>query len=165
MFVDLRKGFQVHTLDTNGVPKYEMGRVVNHSDPYYMKPQPGSTYPPIQTRVVDLTIELESGTQTYTVPEQQNVAKNHGITISTTAEFIANELNAIRSESEAVIDSVPLNKDKIESCNKILEDINPAFKQSREQDRRIADIETKVDKIADSFDEFKSFIINNFKNK
>ena len=28
MFSDLKKGFQVHTLDTNTVPKYELGKVV-----------------------------------------------------------------------------------------------------------------------------------------
>lgn len=26
MFSDLKKGFQVHTLDTNTVPKYELGK-------------------------------------------------------------------------------------------------------------------------------------------
>lgn len=33
MFSDLKKGFQVHTLDTNTVPKYELGKVVAVSEP------------------------------------------------------------------------------------------------------------------------------------
>lgn len=41
MFSDLKKGFQVHTLDTNTVPKYELGKVVAVSEPRYLPPQPG----------------------------------------------------------------------------------------------------------------------------
>lgn len=53
MFSDLKKGFQVHTLDTNTVPKYELGKVVAVSEPRYLPPQPGQ-YQAMQTRVVDL---------------------------------------------------------------------------------------------------------------
>lgn len=38
MFSDLKKGFQVHTLDTNTVPKYELGKVVAVSEPRYLPP-------------------------------------------------------------------------------------------------------------------------------
>ena len=55
MFSDLKKGFQVHTLDTNTVPKYELGKVVAVSEPRYLPPQPGQ-YQAMQTRVVDLTV-------------------------------------------------------------------------------------------------------------
>lgn len=82
MFSDLKKGFQVHTLDTNTVPKYELGKVVAVSEPRYLPPQPGQ-YQAMQTRVVDLTVELTGETKTYTVPESQNVAKAMGITLST----------------------------------------------------------------------------------
>jgi hypothetical protein len=50
----------------------------------------------MQTRVVDLTVELTGETKTYTVPESQNVAKAMGITLSTSIDPIMNELNAIK---------------------------------------------------------------------
>lgn len=62
MFSDLKKGFQVHTLDTNTVPKYELGKVVAVSEPRYLPPQPGQ-YQAMQTRVVDLTVELTGETR------------------------------------------------------------------------------------------------------
>lgn len=103
MFSDLKKGFQVYTLDTNTVPKYELGKVVAVSEPRYLPPQPGQ-YQAMQTRVVDLTVELTGETKTYTVPESQNVAKAMGITLSTSIDPIMNELNAInRMFSEAVL--------------------------------------------------------------
>ena len=115
MLSDLKKGFQVHTLDTNEVPKYAIGKVVAVSEPRYMPPSPGN-YAPMQGRVVDLTVEVDGETKTYTVPESQNVAKAMGITLSTGIEAVMNELNAIKRNSQEILDSVGFNKKKIEVC-------------------------------------------------
>ena len=156
------KWFQVHTLDTNTVPKYELGKVVAVSEPRYLPPQPGQ-YQAMQTRVVDLTVELTGETKTYTVPESQNVAKAMGITLSTSIDPIMNELNAIKNTSQDIINSVDAHRAKIEACESILEDINPAFKQTREQDRKIAGIENKVNDLTDSFEDLKKLIVERLK--
>ena len=161
MFSDLKKGFQVHALDTNEVPKYSVGKVVAVSEPRYM-PQQAGTYG-LQQRVVDLTVELDSETKTYTVPEMQNVAKAMGITLATGLDPIMNELEAIKQNSQDIIDSVDFNKNKIEACTSIMEAINPAFRQTKEQDRRIAGIESKVGELSDSFIELKRLIIERLK--
>lgn len=124
--------------------------------------QPGQ-YQAMQTRVVDLTVELTGETKTYTVPESQNVAKAMGITLSTSIDPIMNELNAIKSTSQEIIDSVDAHRAKIEACESILEDINPAFKQTREQDRKIAGIENKVNDLTDSFEDLKKLIVERLK--
>ena len=162
MFSDLKKGFQVHTLDTNEVPKYAIGKVVAVSEPRYMQPTPGN-YQSMQTRVVDLTVEIDGETKTYTVPESQNVAKAVGITLSTNIESIMNELNAVKRNSEEILESVDLNRRKIEACDKILEDVNPAFKQTREQDKKIAGIESQVKELTNSFDDLKRLIVERLK--
>lgn len=162
MFSDLKKGFQVHTLDTNTVPKYEIGKIVAVSEPRYLPPQPG-TYQTMQSRVVDLTVELSGGTKTYTVPESQAVAKAMGITLSIGIDPIMNELNAIKNTSQEIIDSVDLNRQKIAACDSILEEINPTFKQTREQDRKIAGIENKVNTLTDSFEDLKKLIVERLK--
>lgn len=120
-------------------------------------------YQAMQTRVVDLTVELTGETKTYTVPESQNVAKAMGITLSTSIDPIMNELNAIKSTSQEIIDSVDAHRAKIEACESILEDINPAFKQTREQDRKIAGIENKVNDLTDSFEDLKKLIVERLK--
>lgn len=161
MFSDLKKGFQVHTLDTNRIPKYELGKVVAVSDPRFIN-QPGTTYQ-MQNRVIDLTIEAGGETKTYTVPENQTVAKALGITLSTSLDPIMNELNAIKQTSQEIIDSVDLNKDRIEAVDHILENVNPAFKQTREQDKKIRGIEDKVNTLTSSFDELKRLIVERLK--
>lgn len=41
----------------------------------------------------------------------------------------------------------------------ILEEINPAFKQTKDQDRKIKNLEDKVDRMGSSFDELKELLI------
>lgn len=41
----------------------------------------------------------------------------------------------------------------------ILEEINPAFKQTKDQDRKIKNLEEKVDRMGSSFDELKELLI------
>lgn len=158
MFIDLKKGFQVHCLDTNKIPKYSLGKVIAVSDPRFMDQNKG-IYNPMQNRVVDLTVEVDGETKTYTVPEGQNVAKALGITLSTSIEPVMNELAAIKQNSEEIIGSIDFNKERIEACNVIMEEINPAFKQTREQDRRMDKLEGKVDRMEKSFDELKDLLI------
>ena len=169
MFTDLKKGFQVHTLDTTSLPKYEIGRVVAVSDPRYLPPQPG-TYQSMQQRVVDLTVEIAGETKTFTVPETQSVAKSANMTLSIGLEAIMNELKAIKQDSQEVIDNAPFCEEKIQRCNEIEEEINPSFKQTREHDRKIAGIEKQVSELAGSvsglqgsFDDLKKLIVERFK--
>ena len=74
-----------------------------------------------------------------------------------------NELNAIKRNSQEILDSVGFNKKKIEVCDQIMEDINPAFKQTREQDKKIAGIESQVRELTGSFDELKRLIVERLK--
>lgn len=160
MFSDLKKGFQVHALDTNGVPKYFIGKVVAVSEPRFNQQQPMTmTYNQPQNRVVDLTVEFEGETKTYTVPETQNVAKALGITLSTSIDAIMNELGAIKQTSQDITNSVDEHRAKISACESIMEDVNPAFRQTREQDRKIEGIERRVGEMSKSFEELKDLII------
>lgn len=136
MFKDLKKGYQVYTLDTSGVPKFFMGTVVNVSEPRFAQSQLGQ-YQQLQDRVMDLTIEVDGKSMTYVVPENQNVAMANGITLACSVDPIMNHLNAMKRTSTDIVNSVDKNKEIIEACDSILEDINPTFKQSKDQDRKI----------------------------
>lgn len=162
MFSDLKKGFEVYTLDVTDVPKFAVGKVVAVSDARFMQPIPGD-YSSLQQRVLDVTIELEGQNKTYTVPEGQNVAKAAGITLSCSLEPVMNELSAVKRNAEEVIRSVDLNRKRIAACDKIMEDVNPMFKQTRDQDRKIKGIEEKVEGLANSFTELKNLIVERLK--
>lgn len=162
MFKDLKKGYQVHTLDVTDLPKYFLGTVINASEPRFQQPTPGQ-YQQLQDRVLDLTVEIGGQSFTYVVPENQSVAMANGITLACGVEPIMNQLNAMKKNSEDAINSIDKHRDTLVCCETILEDINPAFKQTKEQDRKIKSLEGKVDKIGESFDELKKLIVERFK--
>lgn len=96
---------------------------------------------------------------TYVVPENQNVAMANGITLACSVDPIMNHLNAMKRTSTDIVNSVDKNKEIIEACDSILEDINPTFKQTKDQDRKIKNLEEKVDRMGSSFDELKELLI------
>lgn len=115
MFKDLKKGYQVYTLDTSGVPKFFMGTVVNVSEPRFAQSQLGQ-YQQLQDRVMDLTIEVDGKSMTYVVPENQNVAMANGITLACSVDPIMNHLNAMKRTSTDIVNSVDKNKEIIEAA-------------------------------------------------
>lgn len=162
MFGDLQNGYQVHMLSYSEkeLPRYSTGKVVAKSEPRFLPPtDPACQY----GRVMDITVESASGNNTYTVPENQNVAKAMGITLSMSIEPIMNELESLKKASQNILNSEKFHKDRLAVCDKILEDINPAFKQAKEQDRKIAGIEGKVNDLSTSFEDLKKLIIERLK--
>lgn len=158
MFRDLKKGFQIYTLDTSDIPVFRMGNVVNVSEPRFQQPQVGQ-YQQLQDRVIDLTVEINGSSMTYVVPENRDVAMSNNITLACSVDPIMNQLNATRRTSSDILDSIDRHKRTVEACDSILEEINPAFKQTRDQDRKIRNLEEKVDKMGSSFDELKELLI------
>ena len=141
MFRDLKKGFQVYMLDTSDVPVFRMGNVVNVSEPRFQQPQMGQMgqYQQLQDRVIDLTVEINGSSMTYVVPESRDVAMSN--------------------TSSDILDSIDKHRRTLEACDSILEEINPAFKQTKDQDRKIKNLEEKVDRMGSSFDELKELLI------
>lgn len=161
MFRDLKKGFQVYTLDTSDVPVFRMGNVVNVSEPRFQQPQMGQMgqYQQLQDRVIDLTVEINGSSMTYVVPEGRDVAMSNNITLACSVDPIMNQLNAAKRTSSDILDSIDKHRRTLEACDSILEEINPAFKQTKDQDRKIKNLEEKVDRMGSSFDELKELLI------
>lgn len=107
MFRDLKKGFQVYTLDTSDIPVFRMGNVVNVSEPRFQQPQMGQMgqYQQLQDRVIDLTVEINGSSMTYVVPESRDVAMSNNITLACSVDPIMNQLNAAKRTSSDILDS------------------------------------------------------------
>lgn len=70
-----------------------------------------------------------------------------------------NNGNAAKRTSSDILDSIDKHRRTLEACDSILEEINPAFKQTKDQDRKIKNLEEKVDRMGSSFDELKELLI------
>lgn len=146
MFKDLKQGFQVSLLDKSSkVPHFHIGTIVGVSEPRIDQMKQPTFGQPMSyaDRVIDLTVEFDGKTQTYTVPEQSNVASVAALTLACTAEPIANEVRAMLKHSQSIIESVPHHEEVAKECANILEELQPAPADSKRLDK----LEGKMDKM------------------
>lgn len=145
MLSGLRAGTPVYVLYKNE-PRFSTAKVVSTSQQY---PQYNFQQPlnPGNGPVVDLTIEADGKTEVYTrIPLNSAVAEfpDKGVVISETREGLINEINAIRSASEAALGQVEAHKRVLASCDKLLVDLNPQLKKEQEQANEIAALKQQL---------------------
>lgn len=154
LFKDLKQGYPVYILDkSNGVKAIE-GKAVSVSQPRFQALQGGMMSPSMQTApmVVDVTIEADGATHTYTIPETSMVTYANNLVLATEREGILKEVEAMKHQSEDVVKSVDKHKTIITDCELIMEEWNPAFAEKKRQEERIGGLETKIDSIGGVLD-------------
>ena len=160
LFKDMKPGYPVYMLQKGDGLKAMQGKTIKVSDPYF-PPAPIGQMPAMNTtqRVVDVTLEAEGVTNTYSIPETLSVTYANNIVLSTDREGILREVESIKSRNDEELRLVDKRKEENEACVKILEEWNPAFAEKREQDKRISGIENEVkgmkQMLADFINEFK----------
>lgn len=88
-----------------------------------------------------------------------NPGRSDTLRIHRLVSVLMNQLNAAKRTSSDILDSIDKHRRTLEACDSILEEINPAFKQTKDQDRKIKNLEEKVDRMGSSFDELKELLI------
>lgn len=157
LFKDIKTGYPVYFLDKNDTTFYQ-GKVVSVAVPRYDTPQPFSQGQQ-NGLVVDVTIEANGTTKTYTIPETATVTYAANLILSTDKEGLLREVEAMKSASEQALSQVDKHKNTIDKCNALLEELNPAFAEKRAQDKRIEGIENEVKSLGAVLRDF----INEFK--
>lgn len=160
MLKDLQRGCQVGILDKGGVvPSYHTGSVVGVSAPRYEQ-RPAGQYgltPPAE-RVIDITVESEGRTSTYTVPELSNVAASGSLTLSADTGLIANEVRGLLKRSRDIIESVPSHEEAIKACEGILSALDPAYAGGKAQEARIERLEHSLGDMGDALREIRDML-------
>lgn len=160
LFKDLKPGYPVYLLRKGDEIKALQGKTIKVSDPYFPPVQIGQM-PSMSTaqRVVDVTLEADGVTNTYSIPETLSLTYANNLVLSTDRDGILRDVEAMKGQSEEVVRSVERHRTIIEGCEKILEEWNPAFAEKKEQDKRISGIENEVKGMKKMLSDF----INEFK--
>ena len=155
MFKDLKSGFPVYLLDRNSL-HYEQGKVMAVSAPH-ADITPGN----YGKMLVEITIQTDGKQNTYSVSDSEQTAYAGALLISTSKEYIANEVRAIYTQAEEVLAKVSETQQRLALCQSLLEELDTAYKdkQQTEQrfqkiDQRFGGIEQKMDKILSAVNQF-----------
>lgn len=161
-FSEIRQNYPVYILNRNNMTTIH-GKVINAGKPYFPNmnpmnmPIPGQVQQSTQ-RMVDITMEIEGKTQTFTIPETSAVTcaqiNGNEMILSTEKQGIIREVEVLKSQSESVLASMEKHKAIIQNCDRILTEWNPQFAEKKELEERIKKAEDKVDKLCEKLDKF-----------
>lgn len=134
MFQNLRQNSTIYILHKGTNIHLENGCVTNVTQPRakYGLPQNFST-----EMVVDITANINGNIVNYTMlPAQLDIADTclgaDNIVISDNKDAIISEIYSLKQKSENIINSIENHKNIIESCDKILQEINPEYQYQSE---------------------------------
>ena len=147
LFKELKQNYPVYILDKQSIT-FTQGKVVNISLPRLnignngmpmMPPSPASN-----AMMVDVTVEVNGRTATYSIPENLAVTYAGNTVLSTDKEGISREIEAMRATAEQVLHSVDRQKEIVEKSKTLLAELNPAYREKKETDERFNRIEGDV---------------------
>ncbi len=149
MFQSLRQGAPLFILYKNDEPRLEVGEVVSVGIPtpqFNANYQQSNQYMPaknvidIKVKINDQTIDLQK------LPADNVIADfgNNGMVVATNKDSILSEIEAVRTNSQRIIDSVDKHKKNIDICTKLIEELNPALKQELERNKEIDTLKSEV---------------------
>lgn len=151
-FRDIRQNSTLCLLDKSALT-FEEVEAEGVGVPHFATPQPGQTAPTGQ--VVDITIK---GRQ-YVVPCDNAVAYSDKVVFATDRAALLPEVRRLKSEAEALLAGVDKARETVGKCTALLCELDTAFKEKQETDRRFGAMEGKINALSEMLkgfiDEFK----------
>lgn len=99
LFKDIKTGYPIYFLDKEGA-RYYQGKAVSVAVPRYDNNQAKAFGAQPTGLVVDITIEADGATKTYTIPETATITYAGHLVLSTDKEGILREVEALKAASE-----------------------------------------------------------------
>lgn len=138
MFKELKSGYPIYLFDRASL-KYEQAKVMN------VQPNYQTNFGKME---VNITIQTKDGSQnTYSVADTEQLAYANTLLITTNKDCVINEVNALKSTSEEVLNKVDEHKRIVEECGKLLSEIDTSFRDQQRTNERLDNLENKLDKI------------------
>ena len=144
LFKDIKQNYPVYIFNKQELTVTQ-GKVISVSFPRYDNAS-ATQLKPMATpnMVVDVVIEANGSTATYTIPEGLAITYANNLVLSTEKEGLVNEITALRSTAEQILASVNKQKEIVEKSTSLLEDLDPVSKERRENDQRMTNLEKSV---------------------
>ena len=146
MFQGQRTNSLFYVLDKGENPNLKIGQVVSVSNPQTKYPtfNNGFTPQPMET-VVDVKVKLgDEEVDFKQLPANGQIANDKNLVVSDNKDAMSAEVDAMLRQSKAILESVDYNKRVVESCEGMLQQLNPQIAKEKEQAEKISKLEGKV---------------------
>lgn len=161
LFKDIKQNYSVYIFDKQKVECVQ-GKVLSVSLPRMQMPSSMTSMNQMGTTpmVVDITVETNGRTATYTIPENLSVTYAGNLVLSTEREGVVREIEAMKNTAEQVLNSVERQKEIKEKATELLVELNPVYKEKKDTEERFNKIENSVSEMKNMLSSF----IREFKN-
>lgn len=160
MFQGLRTNSLFYVLDKGENPNLRIGQVVSVSNPQTKYPtfNNGFTPQPMET-VVDVKVNLgDEEVDFKQLPANGQIANDKNLVVSDNKDAMSAEVDAMLRQSKAILESVDYNKRVVESCEGMLQQLNPQIAKDKEQTEKINKLEGKVSGIEGKIDKMMGWL-------
>ena len=160
MFQGLRTNSLFYVLDKGENPNLRIGQVVSVSNPQTKYPtfNNGFTPQPMET-VVDVKVKLgDEEVDFKQLPANGQIANDKNLVVSENKDAMSAEVDAMLRQSKAILESVDYNKRVVESCEGMLQQLNPQIAKEKEQTEKINKLEGKVSGIEGKIDKMMGWL-------
>lgn len=160
MFQGLRTNSLFYVLDKGENPNLQIGQVVSVSNPQTRYPSfnNGFTPQPMET-VVDVKVKLgDEEVDFKQLPANGQIANDKNLVVSDNKDAMSAEVDAMLRQSKAILESVDYNKRVVESCEGMLQQLNPQIAKEKEQTEKISKLEGKVSGIEGKIDKMMGWL-------
>ena len=160
MFQGLRTNSLFYVLDKGENPNLRVGQVVSVSNPQTKYPtfNNGFTPQPMET-VVDVKVKLgDEEVDFKQLPANGQIANDKNLVVSDNKDATSAEVDAMLRQSKAILESVDYNKRVVESCEGMLQQLNPQIAKEKEQTEKINKLEGKVSGIEGKIDKMMGWL-------
>lgn len=160
MFQGLRTNSLFYVLDKGENPNLRIGQVVSVSNPQTKYPafNNGFTPQPMET-VVDVRVKLDDEEVDFRqLPANGQIANDKNLVVSDNKDAMSAEVDAMLRQSKAILESVDYNKRVVESCEGMLQQLNPQIAKEKEQTEKINKLEGKVSGIEGKIDKMMGWL-------
>lgn len=164
MFQSLRQGAKVYVLDKSTEPVVKIGYVENVTAPrpMYQTYNPAVSFGTNMQTVVDVTIKLGNDKKEFVgLPSNEQIHAYGDYVVSETREAMISEVDALLQNSKTVLSSIDTHKKMVESCEKILKELNPVYAKEQERDTAIDDLTSKVNNMQGVLNRLETLLMNN----
>lgn len=148
-FKDLKQNYPVYILD-KATMALKQGKVMQASFPRMdMNPAAGKT-----GMVVDISIEADGKVASYVFPEGSSVAYAGTLVLSVDRQGLIGEVEAMKAGAEQAIAEYDRQKEVLDKATGLLAELNPAFKEKQDTEKRFGQLESSMNELKDMFAQF-----------
>lgn len=150
IFKDVKQGDAIYLFDRNNI-SVQTGKVTAVTGSHAGK------YNNVFEMVVDITVNTDGNTQTYTFKDSNEVSYNGQIMLTPNKENVVREVKQLKSQAEDVLNNVEKSKETISKCSTLIAEFDPIYKERKENDERYSKLESEIASIKE--------LITNLANK